>query len=105
MWRSARVPSSVLPDATRSTLSGSSLIVIDTSPWATSLRLAASRIATSESVTAVNIATPRDDFAHCAVDLCASELECPENIMNAIDIRPAVTNVMPSPLSPAGTSE
>ena len=56
---SASVPSSVPPAAVHSALSGSPLTVIVTSPVATSCRRAAISRPTSDTITNVNIATPR----------------------------------------------
>jgi hypothetical protein len=97
----ASVPSKVSPAAAFSALAGSSLIVIVTSPEGTSLRRAPSSSATSASTTAVNITTPE----RISPIVAAAQSWMPENIMKATDISPAVTNVMPRPRSPAGTSE
>ena len=59
MRLAANVPSSVPPAGVTSALPGSSLIVIVTSPVATNCRRATMSTPTSDTITNVNIATPR----------------------------------------------
>ncbi len=77
-------------------------MTIATSPVATSLRFAASSTPTTTSITAVKSVMPVRISLMMGV---RDQSWMPENIMNAIDISPAVMNVMPRPRRPSGTSE